>query len=340
MTNPKVTVLMAVYNGDKYLCESVDSILGQTYTDFEFIIINDGSTDNTLGRLESYSDPRITVFSQKNQGLTKSLNTGIARSRGDYIARMDADDISLPERLEKQVALMDNEPDVGVCGTWVETIGELGGNVWRHPIDNDIIKSRLLFHSALVHPSVMMRRKFLEKNGLHYNEDIHQSQDYDLWVRCAQFFSLRNLPEVLMNYRLHSGQIGKRHAENQSEMASLIQKNQLGKLRLSPDPFEFLIHKRLCRFDFEVSREFVKTSEKWLLKLRDANIREQYFPLSTFEYVLSEFWFSVCNAAASLGFWSWRTFQNSELCKASPLKLKTKIRFFFSCSIKCAPPNV
>jgi glycosyltransferase involved in cell wall biosynthesis len=137
--SPYVTVLMPVYNTEMYLKEAIDSILNQTFRDFEFIVINDGSTDSTSDIIESYSDPRIIYLqNEKNLGVATSLNKGLSIAKGTYIARMDGDDVSRCDRLEKQVAFMDANPEIGVCGTWLETIGDRN-EVWSPPRNHDQI---------------------------------------------------------------------------------------------------------------------------------------------------------------------------------------------------------
>ncbi|HDL01964.1 MAG TPA: glycosyltransferase, partial [candidate division Zixibacteria bacterium] len=184
MKSPKVTVLMSVYNDERYLSESVDSILNQTYKDFEFLIINDGSTDRSREILESYSDPRIRlVRNDGNIGLTRSLNKGLALAMGEYIARMDADDISLPERLEKQVGFLDADSSVGVLGINSLLIDE-DGNVLeklQRPVTHDSIMAEMLTENRFVHSSVMLRKKLLKMSG-YYDEKLDMAQDYELFL--------------------------------------------------------------------------------------------------------------------------------------------------------------
>ncbi len=210
-TKKKVTVLMPVYNGEKYLQEAIESILNQTFTDFELIIINDGSTDSTLDIIMSYKDPRIRlVQNESNLKLIVSLNKGIGLANGMYIARMDSDDVSLPQRLEKQVAFMDSHPEVGVCGTGIRTIdlnGEIIGE-YLFPSSHNVIKWRLFFDSPIVHPSTIMRRELLVQIGGYdiYSEYV---EDYDLWIRLSKITKLANLQESLLLLRKHGTNITK-----------------------------------------------------------------------------------------------------------------------------------
>ncbi len=216
MEKPRVSVVMSVYNGERYLREAVESILGQTFTDFEFIIIDDGSTDSSWHILNSFDDPRLRfVRNEANIGLTHSLNKGLALARGEYIARMDADDISLPERLAKQVQFLDAHPFVGVLGTAVRTIDSLGKPGREHAtlVEPNIIRWTLCLRNCLAHSSVVMRRDLVRRVGA-YDTSAVYAQDYDLWTRLAQVTCLANLPEPLIYLRIHDTSVSQiRHAE-------------------------------------------------------------------------------------------------------------------------------
>lgn len=203
MKKPKVSVLLPAYNAAEHLGKAITSILGQTFTDFELIIINDGSTDGTQELVKNFSDPRIQVIHQENLGLPKALNAGIKASRGTYIARQDADDISLSERLEKQVDFLDAHPSYGLVGSWsqIMTPGGMTSRQHLHPISNGQLQVRLLTNNQFVHSSVMMRASCLNITGLYSENPEHfPPEDYDLWLKFAQHFQVANLPEVLIQY--------------------------------------------------------------------------------------------------------------------------------------------
>ncbi len=207
MANPKVTVLMSVYNGKKYLRVAIDSILNQTFRDFEFIIINDGSTDRTKEILESYTDERIKIINNtENLGLSKSLNIGIKEAGNDYIFRMDADDISLPERLSKQVRFLDCHEEIAVVGSGCYGIDEDGCIVSLNKVftEDDQLKRWLslgAFEAYIWHPSTVIRKEDLLAVGL-YNENLKTTQDKDLWIRlAAKGYKFANIPEALLKKR-------------------------------------------------------------------------------------------------------------------------------------------
>ena len=198
----KISVVMSAYNAEKFIKEAIDSILSQTFPDFEFIIINDTSTDSTGSIIESYRDPRILLINnEKNMGLTKSLNIGLNKARGTYIVRMDADDISFPQRFQKQFDFMEQNPDVDVCGSWYEFFGGKTGIV-KHPLSSEKIKATLFFYNCIAHPTVMIRKESFEKYNIRYDEEFFYAQDYELWCREIDRLNFANIPEVLLKYRV------------------------------------------------------------------------------------------------------------------------------------------
>ncbi len=236
MKNPKVTVLMSVYNGEKYLREAIDSILNQTFKDFEFLIVNDGSTDRTAEILRSYHDHRIKIINnEKNMGLTGSLNKGLKIARGEYIARMDADDISLPQRLEKEVAFLDQNKKVGLVGTYYLMINENGKvlHTVKCLTQDEKLREKLLEGNQFGHGSVMLRAECIKKVGL-YRE---LAEDFDLWLRISEVYDIANIPEPLYKWRLNSKSVSVSRKEQQDKYVLLAtelakERRQSGKDRL------------------------------------------------------------------------------------------------------------
>ena len=223
LTTPKVSVIMAVYNGARYLRQAIDSITVQTFEDFEFVIINDASADDTAKILASCDDPRIIVLeNETNLGLAASLNRGLHAARAEYIARQDADDVSHRERLANQVAFLDALPQVGVVGTTTEWIDREGSTirVWRQPMDNPGIQETLLRYCCLIHGSTMYRRQAIhELRG--YDEGMRTAQDYDLWLRMAERWDMASLPQVLYRYRWHPNMASARRGPQQERNAEM-----------------------------------------------------------------------------------------------------------------------
>jgi glycosyltransferase involved in cell wall biosynthesis len=203
MNSPKVSVILPTYNAAMHLGKAIDSILEQTFKDFELIIINDGSSDDTMGVLAKYTDPRIVVITQENLGLPKALNKGISAAKGIYLARQDADDISHPQRLQLQVHFLDQYPSYGLVGSWTQIVTPAGATSRQHthPEKNGQLQIQLLFNNQFVHSSVMLRACCLKVAGNYSENPEHfPPEDYDLWLRIARHFQVANIPEILLEY--------------------------------------------------------------------------------------------------------------------------------------------
>jgi hypothetical protein len=336
MAAPCVSVLMPVSNGARYLEEAIQSILQQTFSDFEFIIINDGSTDGTAGIIDRYrlNDSRIHIYEQPHQGLVPALNHGLEVARGVYIARMDADDVSVPHRLAVQVEFMDSQPAVGVCGTWIETYGRDRPEIRRYPCQDGMIRSSLLFESVLAHPSVMIRRDMLHRHALLYDAGAPCAEDYDLWVRAAQHSLLGNVPHVLLRYRAHEHQIVTQYGAEKRATAQKIRLRQLHSLGLVPEECEMKLHEALAGWQMMPTKDFILDAHAWLMKLMSANQMTQIYPSEAFQRTLGCRWDAVCAPATHLGLWTWNTFRRSRLQASSGLSWKEHLKFGVKCGIR------
>jgi glycosyltransferase involved in cell wall biosynthesis len=230
---PRVSVVMSAYNAEKFLREAIDSILAQTFTDFEFIIVDDGSTDRTSQILNSYSDPRIIRNrNERNLGYTPSLNWGVAHARSELIARMDADDISLPDRLALQVDFLERHPSIAVLGTGFQKMdqtGKLTSGEILLPDNPRFIQWLLAFQNTLCHPTVMFRRSIFLKSG-GYDPAFMPAEDYDLWQRLSLEEMISNIQKSLLLYRKHDQNISKTQGLLQTELDLRISQRALGSL--------------------------------------------------------------------------------------------------------------
>jgi len=236
--NPKISVIMSVFNGEKYLKESIESVLNQTFRDFEFIIIDDGSDDETPEILKKYTkkDKRIKVIANsENIGLTKSLNKAVRASRGKYIARIDADDIVLPERFDRQVKFMDSNLEVGIVGSSYYLISEEGEIIDKKipPLRDKELRRVIIRHNVFCHSSIMVRKEALERAGF-YDENWRSAQDYELYFRIAKYFKLANLKESLVCWRVNKNSAFPRRDREQSKNAL---KAQIKAIREKQYPF-------------------------------------------------------------------------------------------------------
>jgi Glycosyl transferase family 2 len=241
MIAPTVSVVMSVFNGQQFLREAVESILAQSFDKFEFIVIDDGSTDGSGAILDSYqrSDPRVRIVHQENRGLIESLNRGCGLARCEYIARMDADDIAVRDRLRWQVDFMERHPEVGVLGGAVEFINAAGksSHVCFTPTEDREIKAALLRDSVIVHPTVLMRKNAFESAG-GYRRVVVDAEDYDLWLRIADRFQLANLGTVVLKYRRHPFQVSVRNRRQQALSSLAAQTAALARKNGEPDPLD------------------------------------------------------------------------------------------------------
>lgn len=221
-----LSVIMSIYNGERYLREAIDSILGQSFRDFELILIDDASTDSTYEIIKSYQDERIVVIqNKKNLGLTKSLNIGLQNAKGTYIARMDADDISLPDRFEKQLRYMEKHRDVALLSCSYLQFGKSSKKVIIK-MNEMQLKGQLLFGSALPHPGFFFKRELFSCYHIAYNEKLRYAQDYDFQVRVSRKFKIACLPEILIKYRSSEEQISEKKFYKQRACADWVRKKQ------------------------------------------------------------------------------------------------------------------
>jgi GT2 family glycosyltransferase len=247
MSAPAISVAMSVYNCERFLAPAIESILSQSFTDFEFLILNDGSRDRSAEIINGYAaqDQRIRPIHRENKGLIVSLNQLLAEARAPLIARMDGDDISKPERFAQQIAFMTAHPDHGVLGTWTEDMDEDGEPYHMtgsdHPVTNEEFQSVVGERSPLCHPSVMMRRDLaLEVGG--YHAAFRHCEDYDLWLRLASRTKICSIPERLLRYRHSDGQVSTKHIVEQQYGVAVSRLAWQAREAGRADPTEHLDH--------------------------------------------------------------------------------------------------
>lgn len=322
MSNPLVSVVMPVYNGEKYLNEAIESILNQTFTDFEFIILNDGSTDRIEKIILSYDDSRIHyVKNEKNLQIVKTLNKGISLAKGKYIARMDADDISQPERFEKQVRFMEDNPEIDVCGTWLKTFGD-NECIWEYPLSHHEIKSLLLFNSALAHPSIITKRALFDR--FKYSEEYEKAEDYFLWVQLINDKTLANIPHVLLNYRLHIKQTDK---STQSNITNKVRKVMLARVGCDLTDAELDLFFNISNFKYVPISSIGSIFSKILM----ANQKSQYISHKILERTLSNRFWMIVNKSTYKGMTIFFQSLYSPIRNYNPLSFQAYAKLFIKC---------
>ena len=277
----KISVIMPAYNTDiQYLREAVESILNQSFKDFELIVIDDGSTNGTWDYLSSLSDNRIRLIRNKtNIGVTRSLNIGLKAARGRYIARMDADDVSVPDRLEKKLAWMELHPETVMCGSAVQNIGD-ATNIRRTGIkDMDTYRIKTLFYyPGPLHPTMFIRHSILDAHGIEYDESLIYAQDYALCAELGKLGTVEILPDVLLNRRVHSSRITQKHYETQKQCSIKTQKKLLHELLDNITEEEAMLHYRFSyEKRFEGAADFFRCVS-WYMKLIRANNQRKVYP--------------------------------------------------------------
>jgi glycosyltransferase involved in cell wall biosynthesis len=225
--NTRVSVVLPTLNCEKYIVQTIESIIGQTFNDFEVIVVNEyGSMDNTKEIIESYCDSRIIIHQNAAKlGLAESLNLGIRIASGEYIARADADDIYSADRLQRQVDYLDSHPGISVCGTWQHHFGNID-RVHRPQEKHEDIKARLLFSCDICHSTLMFRKKDFIVNGLWYNPE-YDAEDYELWLRAIDVLKFGTIPAVLCEYRWNGNNITQKKAERIEDEARILIANNL-----------------------------------------------------------------------------------------------------------------
>lgn len=330
-----VSVIMGVFNGEQFLQEAVDSILGQTFTNFEFLIVDDGSTDNSATIIEGYNDFRIRLIRNHcNLGLAASLNRALSMTRGTYIARMDADDVCLSERLERQVAFLEENPHIGACGTWMRVIGESGGAIFKYPLTAPEIRCRLLFDSALSHPTMMFRRGVFDRLEKVYDPIFSPAEDFDLWSRLSIVTELANIDVVMLLYRQHFDQVTNKHQKEQSLSRREVYKRQLESLGIAVSPEELSLHEMFHDLRFIAMVETLDSGENWLYRLLETNDKARVFDPYALTVECAYRWFRLCDAATDLGWTVWRTFWSSPLAQESSLTGRQRLRFILKCALR------
>lgn len=318
---------MPVFNAESYLRDSIESVLCQTFSDFEFIIINDACTDNSSTILNSYKDSRIKVFNNElNLGLTKSLNRAIESSIGKYIARTDADDICLPRRFETQVQFLEKHSEIGLCGSWFENFGDIRGIAKYNPNHNEILVG-LLYQCQFCHPSVIMRKEVLSRYSLLYNTNFITAQDYELWARMAHVCISANVPEVLLQYRVHAQSISAKKKEQQLSNRNRIIIGQFEKMGVAISHTEIDLFVKFCNSNFEFNVEELNKLEEFLERAVVANDVSGFITKTIFSEFVTEKWFHLCYNSNVLASMRYQKYYSSKLLDEKRMDCFSRLKF-------------
>lgn len=330
--SPRVTVLMPIHNGERFLRKAIDSILSQTFTDFEFLIIDDGSNDMSIGIVESYHDPRIVLKRNiTNRGTMFVLNEGMDSARGEYIIRMDCDDISLPRRLETQVKFMDANPLIGISGGGMRLIkkGRLKNTMTLQTHDTEL-KITLLFQTCFFHPTVIIRKSAIGENR--YPDNLVYTQDYNFWISMADKTGYANLETTLLHFRLHDGQISTRKADLQHSNARLIRQEYLNRVFPETTGMNLELHHQIAENRSDLN---LQETGNWLEYLADINQKKACFPAEVFNREMGRRWWHCCRKNTECTTITYKLYRSSALRRYYKPTVSKQLRF----TLKCLLPS-
>jgi glycosyltransferase involved in cell wall biosynthesis len=299
---PEVTVLMPNYNNAPFLDEAIKSIIGQSFKDFIFLIVDDGSTDESIQIIRKFTDPRIRLIEkEKNSGIVDALNIGLAQVDTKYIVRMDGDDISTPDRIKTLYDFMEKNEHIGVCGSQMKIFGTENA-VTSYHTDPGMIKARLIFNNGVSHPASIFRSSILKKNNLFYRNIFPYMEDYDLFFRMKDHTEFANIDAVLFHYRLLSHNSTVKHKDSVMERY----RNIYGKLilpSLNIEPTESNLEKHLEFFIKPGLTFSMREYKRWTKLLISQNEKTKAFPQKALEELLKERWDVFFFKAVSMAFW-------------------------------------
>ena len=338
---PRVTVFVPVYDRERYVGDAIESVLAQTYSDFELLLVDDGSTDRSVEVMRAYADPRIRIVENgANLGIPRTRNRGLELARGEYIALLDSDDRMLPRRLERQVAFLDQHADFAQVGAWCRMMDDAGRplrRIKRQPVSAEDCRAQLLFRCCLSNRTILGRTALLLELG--YRNDYPRCQDYDLHVRLSEKHSMGNLPRVLVLGRIHEGQITVQTSDLGDARKRAIVAGQLERLGVefeAQDLDPHLTLSRMRKLQFTPDAEYLDWAEDWLVRIGEANRRTGRYDERALQRALGEKWLRACWAArgADLGRGGWNRTLRSPLRGA----VGASLRRHLSTSIRRALP--
>lgn len=305
-----------MFNGAAYLAEAMNSVLSQTFQDWELIVIDDGSSDASASIAQAYTDPRIRILKNAhNLGLPLTRNHGLDEARGHYVAFLDSDDIAFPQRLQQQIEYLEANPGIAAVGASAQPInaqGQVTGSDWRCPGDAAYCKARLLLGSYFNTFTFTARAQILRANR--FDPAIGLAEDYDLYTRLCEKFSLLNLPQTLIQCRIHGGNVTTTRRQALREALEIINRRQLGAMGIYPNGRELLIHRHIEWRDMPPSGQLLAEVAAWLQRMLVSNERHAIYDSAALQQAASERWHAVCESALRTGYRpAWLAFYRSPL---------------------------
>ena len=338
---PKVSVITAVYNAEKFITKTLNSIIAQTLSDFEYILVDDASTDNSAAIIESIGDPRVRLIrNEQNQRLVYTRNRAIAAATGEFIALTDHDDISLPTRFADQVGFLTDHPEVGLVGSWYNTIDENDRYV-HHPIRRkyspEEFRASLLFRNFVGHSTVMIRREALPDPP--YAAEYPLCEDYLLVVQIARKYKIDLIPKVLVHYRSVGGSYTKKARPEMQMLGRKLKRTLLEELAIDATEDEIVLHDNLSTRITPPTPEMLGRVEHWLERLLAANDARGVYDRSALRAVVGNEWFELCREASFLGPEIWRQYRRAPLGRSAHYGPLERLRLFQKCLFARGAPT-
>lgn len=291
-TKPLISVIISVYNEEKYLRDSLNSIFNQTLNDYELIIVDDCSTDKTVEIIRSFEDPRVKLIrNETNTGLTRNLNKALKICRGEFIARMDGDDICMPDRFRKQVDYMRQHPEYMLTGCQTRTFGEQN-MIWRLKDNPEKLKIMMLIRPVLAHPTFMMRRELIFEKGFCYDESYRSAQDYELAQRISESYPIGIVQDILLDYRTHKKQVSSKSGNTQFANAERIRERQLKRLGVTLDEEMRKVYVSWVKEEKDVKTETFCQAQKLIHEFCRANNEKNVYNNELMKKTLKEMLFT------------------------------------------------
>lgn len=324
----KVSVILPIYNAETHLDEAIKSVLHQTYQNVELILIDDASSDQSRDIALRYIGANVKLIENfENVGVAESLNRAISHCNGKYVARMDADDICLPTRLEKQVRFLEDRSQVGVCGTWVKHIGRYEGVLEKKPVGSQCIKAFMTLDNPIMHPTVMMRRSVLNEFDFRYDASFERCEDFDLWERISQIVDIDNIPEPLLEFRVHETSVTAVHSDEMWQKTYAVLQRGLKRLCIDADSSEIAFHRKVFHGEPLASISELNDAEKWYNYIYLKNSQEGLHDDRALHEALGFAWYTLCRNSSHLGMEVWKRYRKSKFAGCEAIDITQKVTF-------------
>lgn len=285
---PALSVVVPTYNAARYVREALASVLAQDFEDFELLVVDDGSSDGTAAVLQEIAaDPRVRLLrNERNTGLIATLHRAYGECRAPLIARMDSDDLCAPTRLRRQVEFLQAHPDVAIVGGAIRFFGNVAPNVFRFPLAHEDIRPAMLFYCPLAHPALMFRRELFDQGLLRYDDAFRHAEDYHLWSRLLLKARAANLPDVVLDYRLHPQQVSSGSSGQQYAASLRVRHEMLAEAGAVPGADEAALHESVILERPLQRADYLADLAAWFARLEEANTRSGYWEASALHQLL------------------------------------------------------